>query len=171
MDKLFVQLQDHEGIRVFAKRYDPLLIKYIGPSLDALHAASCITDKMLECFNSGKRGGSRFRDENGDCFSRRPRKTKKCPEGVQITRWVKDVDRAISLPGVAAYLNGAHSLVQAAGSRGEPTVGELLKLFPGRGFKKRERCIGRFQRPTEWMSIGNVPLIDWRSIRAARVCS
>lgn len=47
----------------------------------------------------------------------------------------------------------------------EPTVGELLKLFPGRGFKKRERSVGRFQRPAEWTSIGNVLFIDWRNVR------
>lgn len=178
-----VPLQGHEGIRMRVEDgvNNTCIVEYIGPSLVHLHAAGCVTDGMMELLARGRKGANPFRDENGDRFCRRPRKTAAYRNGVCVIRWIKPSEKGgngdcMSLPGVAAYIDAnkkSHAGHEQADSRCEPTVGEFLKLFPGRAWKKRERCVGRFQRPAEWTSIANVLFIDWRNIRrqVAQPCS
>lgn len=103
--KLFVSLPMLPEIRIRVARQEwGMVVEYVGPSPQHLHAAGCVTDRMLKLWASGVKGGKKFRDENGDGFRRWPRPSRAYPQGVHVTRNIHHERNYRALPGVADCL-------------------------------------------------------------------
>jgi len=133
-------LPDHPDVTVaFDWQGENVRIDYVGPSLQQLYAAGCITDEVVAAFGAGMRVlGMR---DGSSCRRRRWYGT----EGRKLAYWKIEWrafrERALTLPGVT-----------------EPSVEPSMV----------ERCrnVGRLQRPARWSVIeGKLIVVDWATIR------
>lgn len=156
----------HQFVAVTEASEEPwgCFVSYIAPSLDALAAAGCISQAMVEQCRNAK--GRPLKDENGDKFCRIRKPTKDQQERVQVIRYVEDMDRARALPGVSEALPAmthqqARKLALAAIGR----TPEALRRPSEVNMQQRERLVGRWQRQVRWCVVGNVILPDWREVK------
>jgi len=137
-------LPDHPAIQAsFDWRADSGLVtvEYIGPSLEEMHAAGCITKEILDQFTRCK-----FRVCAGPDGSSCQRKRWYGEAGRRFPhwkiRWLASREYALTLPGVT-----------------EPSVEPSMV--------QRSRCVGRLQRLIDWTVIERkLIVVNWGMIRA-----
>lgn len=150
----------NDAIRLRVEHYDwGLRVTYVGPSLESLHIAGCLSDSIMLQLTSGIRGrGGKYVDENGDGFRRTPRKTKAHPNGIEIIRCIDGEPRARMLPGVADYIDERRRDALRRVRVDECRYSADASVI-------RLRSIGRHQRWVSWTVEGKLILPDWRRLR------
>jgi hypothetical protein len=151
--------EPHQAVSVSFKWPSELhcIIEYIGPSLEALRDAGCITDDIYDQFSRCKmrvvygHKGDRCRRSRwyGEYGKRSP---------FWKVTWHAARDRALKMPGVTEehFLAGwePSALTQEA----EPAM------------VQRARCIGRKQRTVRWSVFERLLIVvDWDAVRAATI--
>jgi hypothetical protein len=134
------------------------IVEYIGPSLEALRDAGCITDEILGVFTRVK---MRVFHRNGSVCKRSRwygEYGKRSPYW-KIT-WSVRREFALTLPGVTTEQHA-----QAGGWEPSPLSTEAEPAMV-----QRARCIGRKQRPVRWSVFERkLIVVDWERIQAQTI--
>lgn len=151
------------------------IVTYTGASLARLRAAGCVSNQMMKVLRNAKRGVP-YLDEHGENFRRTWRRTKACPEGVEVARWMRDRGRALALPGVAEFMKHdrktATAASQAAQWHGVENKAAIYADWMGaRDYSKRDRHVGRHQRHVVYAVVGKLLVPDWRGMMLQRLAS
>jgi hypothetical protein len=136
-----------------------IFVRYIGPSLDALLAAKCITPSMYRAFRKPCPGVPR-RDADGDAI-RQVRKGKRIDVSLYIRR---SEYKALRLAGVR------ETLAPKPATKGLPAPVLLAAAAHGdiEGLRTKQRAVGRFQRLVEYATCENLIMPNWPALVRTR---
>lgn len=149
------------------------VVTYTGASLARLRAVGCVSNHMLKVLRMAKRG-VRYQDEHGEGFRRHWRGTKARPDGVSVERWMRDRGRALSLPGVAAFMNTTEKRPPPPSPAAQLRDVEIKAAIYAdsigiREYCKRDRYVGRHQRHAVWVAVGKLLVPDWNRVMVERL--
>lgn len=147
----------HAAISVEVKRCGGFaVVEYVGPSLEALHAAGCIDRVAFDLFSETRQRIAS--SELGEC--KRQRWYSSPPGWKIIWRvWPSQLDR---MPGCSSADVAAMSRTEALAllSAMRESIG-----LSGTGLRLRERAIGQHQRIVQWAECEGVIWPDWDALR------
>ncbi|HKU17606.1 MAG TPA: hypothetical protein VJQ52_24640 [Steroidobacteraceae bacterium] len=150
----------HEGICVAVETRTSgfCLVTYTcraSRSLEALHAAGCITDGALAMFSTPTRV---YVAEFGICH-----RSRVYPRGWTVT-WETSLEKARTMPGVRAALRTAPEEEVSWHERAAKRIAAEMKAT---AIARRRRTVGRFRREVAWTTVDGILIVpNWQQIQA-----